>query len=58
MFFGTGILLHAKHVRNSNVLNDLSDRVLGLDFIVNKIKIRAIAVYLPHCGYSEKEYDT
>ena len=57
MFSGTGILLHAKHVRNSNVLHDISDRVLGLDFIVNKIKVRAIAVYLPHMGYPQEDYD-
>jgi exonuclease III len=58
MFSGTGILLHAKHVRKRNILHDLSDRVLGLDFSVNKIKVRTIAVYLPHCGYTEQEYDT
>ena len=57
MFFGNGILLHAKHVRSSNVLHDISDRVLGLDFIVNRIKVRAVAVYLPHMGYPQEDYD-
>ena len=55
-FSGTGILLHAKHVRSGNVLHDISDRVLALDFRVNSIRIRAVAVYVPHRGYSE-EYD-
>ena len=29
-----------------------------MDFRVNSIKVRAVAVYVPHCGYSEEEYDT
>ena len=57
IFSGTGILLHAKHVRTSNVVHDISDRVLGLDFIVNNIKVRAVAVYLPHMGYPQEDYD-
>lgn len=57
MFSGTGILLHAKHVRNRNVVHNISDRVLGLDFIVNNIKVRAVAVYIPHMGYPQEDYD-
>ena len=29
-----------------------------MGFIVNSIKIRAVAVYMPHCGYLQEEYDT
>ena len=57
MSSGTGRLLHAKHVRSSNVVHEISDRVLGLDFTVNKIKIRAVVVYVPHMGYSQEDYD-
>ena len=33
-FLGTGILLHAKHVKSSNVVHRVCSRVLGLDFRV------------------------
>ena len=52
MFAGVGILLHSKHVKKSNRIRKVSDRVLGLDVIVNAIKITVVAVYMPHCGYS------
>ena len=35
---GTGILLHAKHVKSSNVVHRVCSRVLGLDLRVNGIK--------------------
>ena len=48
---GAGIFLHAKHVRSSNVVHRVCSRVLGLDLRVDGIKIRAVAVYVPHYGY-------
>ena len=56
-YSGTGILLHAKHVRKHNVFRNVSDRVLALEFIVNRIRMTAVAVYVPHCGYPEHEYN-
>ena len=56
-FAGVGILLHAKHVRKTNRICAVGGRVLALDFMVNKIKIRAVAVYLPHMGYPVSEFD-
>ena len=50
-FLGTGILLNAKHAKSSNTVHNLSSRVLGLDFCVNGMKIRAVSVYVPYCGY-------
>ena len=56
-FLGTGILLHAKHVKGSNVIHRVCSRVLGLDLRVNGIKIRAVAVYVPHCGYDIEHFN-
>ena len=55
---GTGILLHTEHVKKSNKLHYISDRVLALDFMAYGIKIRAIAVYAPHAGYPVEDFDT
>ena len=55
-FGGVGILLHVKHVRKSNKLHEVSGRILALDFMVNKIKVRVVAVYLPHMGYAISEF--
>ena len=55
-FGGVAILLHAKHVRKSNKIHEVSGRILALDFMVNKIKVRAVAVYLPHMGYAVSEF--
>ena len=49
---GVGILLHSKHVKKSNRIRMVSDRVLGLDLVVNAVRITVVAVYMPHCGYS------
>ena len=54
---GVGILLHAKHVKSSQVVHAISDRILALDFVVNHIRIRAVAVYMPHCGYSADHFE-
>ena len=35
----------------------ISDRIVALDLIVNQIKIRAVAVYIPHCGYPQTDFD-
>ena len=35
----------------------ISGRIMALDLTVNKIKIRAVAVYMPHCGYTLDEFD-
>ena len=56
-FSGTSILLHKKHVRQSNKIHRISDRVLALDFMAYGIKIRAVAVYAPHAGYPMQDFD-
>ena len=56
-FLGAGILLHCKHVKASNVVHRVSSRVLGLDFRVNGTKLRAMAVYVPHCGYDIEHFN-
>ena len=54
---GTGILLHIKHVKQSNKIHRISDRVLALDFTAYGIKIRAVAMYAPHAGYPMQDFD-
>ena len=49
---GVGILLHSKHVKKSNRVRIVSDRVLALDVCVNAVRMTFVAVYMPHCGYS------
>ena len=56
-FSGTGILLHAKHVRKSNKIHCIDDRVLALDFMAYGTKIRAVAVYAPHAGYFAEDFE-
>ena len=56
-FCGTGILLHHKHVKKSNKIHAVSDRVLALDFTAYGIKMRSTAVYVPHAGYSVQDFD-
>ena len=55
---GTGILLNKRHVRKSNTIHYVSDRVLALDFMAHGTKIRAVAVYVPHAGYSAELFDS
>ena len=50
-FAGVGILLHAKHIRKNIQIHAISGRVLALEIMVQKIKMTAVAVYMPHCGY-------
>ena len=54
---GVGILVHEKHVKSSQRVHVISDRVLALDIVVNKISIRVVAVYMPHCGYSVEHFE-
>ena len=54
-YVGVGILLHAKHVKQSNRIHYISGRVLALDFVVEGKRVRSIVVYLPHCGYSAQD---
>ena len=54
---GVGILLHSKHVKSNNKPHMISGRIMALDLTVNEIKIRAVAVYMPHCGYTQDEFD-
>ena len=56
-FAGVAILLHAKHVNKSNRIYNVSGRVLALDLVVNKRRLRSIAVYVPHCGYSRQDLE-
>ena len=50
-FAGVGILVHAKHVKQSMKFHVISGRVLALDVSINRTKNRVVAVYLPHCGH-------
>ena len=56
-FAGVGILLHSKHVRKSNKMHAIGGRIMALDFMVNKMKVRVVAVYLPHIGYGVPEFN-
>ena len=56
-YAGVGILLHAKHVKQSNRIHNVSGRVIALDFLVGGKRLRNIAVYAPHCGYSAQVLD-
>ena len=38
-------------------MHPISDRILALDLVVNHIKIRAIPIYMPHCGYSVEHFE-
>ena len=56
-FAGVGILLHSKHVKKSNRIHAFSGRVLALDICIDRVAIRVVAVYLPHCGYDVQVFD-
>ena len=56
-FAGVGILIHAKHIKKSIRVHNISGRVLGLDVCINGTKIRVVAIYLPHCGYDVEDFD-
>ena len=54
---GTGILLHTKHVKQSNKIHVVSDRILVLDFLAYGIEMRIVVVYVPHAGYIVQNFD-
>ena len=54
---GVGILLHERHVKQHNRILNVSGRVLALDFVANGKRVRSIAVYVPHCGYSVQDLE-
>ena len=55
-FSGTGILLNVEHVKKSNKIHCVTDRVLALDFMAYGTKLRVVAVYVPHAGYSVEDF--
>ena len=57
IYAGVGILLHESHVNKNNRIQNVSGRVLALDFTVNGKKMRSIATYVPHCGYSVQDLE-
>ena len=56
-FVGVGILVHVKHIKKSMRVHVISGRVLGLDVCINGTTFRAVATYLPHCGYDVEYFD-
>ena len=42
--------------KNNRILN-ISGRVLALDFVLYGKRVRSIAVYVPHCGYSVQDLE-
>ena len=53
---GVAILMHARHKKWAKRKVVLSERVLYVDVQIGKIKIRIIAAYAPHAGYSEQDF--
>ena len=54
---GVGILLHERHVKKNNRVSNVSGRVLALDFVLYGKRVRSIATYIPHCGYSVQDLE-
>ena len=53
---GVAILMHARHKKWAKRNVVLSERVLHVDVQIGKNKIRIIAAYAPHAGYSEQDF--
>ena len=53
---GVAILMHARHKKWAKRNVVLSERVLYVDVQIGKNKIRIIAAYAPHAGYSEQDF--
>ena len=53
---GVAILLHARHKKRVKQNVVLSERVLYVDVEVARKKLRIIAAYAPHAGYSEQDF--
>ena len=50
---GVAILLHERHAKNVASAKVISDRVMYVDLTVGGWKLRSIAAYAPHAGYSD-----
>ena len=50
---GVALLLHERHAKNVASAKVISDRVMYVDLTVGGWKLRSIAVYAPHAGYSD-----
>ena len=53
---GVAILMHVRHKKWAKRNVVLSERVLYVDVQIGKNKIRIIAAYAPHAGYSEQDF--
>ena len=53
---GVAILMHSRHKKWAKRNVVLSERVLYVDVQIGKNKIRIIAAYAPHAGYSEQDF--
>ena len=54
---GVAILLHERHAKNVANVKVISDRVMYVDFTVGGKKLRSIAAYAPHAGYSADDFN-
>ena len=54
---GVAILLHERHAKNVVNAKVISDRVMYVDFTVGGKKLRSIAAYAPHAGYSADDFN-
>ena len=54
---GVAILLHERHAKNVANAKVISDRVMYVDFTVGGKKLRSIAAYAPHAGYSADDFN-
>ena len=50
---GVAILLHERHAKSVASAKVISDRVMYVDLTVGGWKLRSIAAYAPHAGYSD-----
>ena len=54
---GVAILLHERHAKNVANAKVISDRVMYVDFTFGGKKLRSIAAYAPHAGYSADDFN-
>ena len=52
---GVAILLHERHEKHVAKAKIISDRVMYVDITVGGRKLRSIAAYAPHAGYSDDD---
>ena len=53
---GVGLLSHARLTQYVQKEHKISDRVIGVDLHFDQIRIRCIAVYLPHAVIPSKHW--